>query len=329
MKRALLLGPRFQIDRVYGPKQREKLAALVALDVFTGRYDDRAALEDALKDAELIFTTWGMKRLDEAFLSMAPKLEAVFYAAGSVRGVVTPAFWESGIRLFSAWAANAVPVAELAFSLIMLGLKRYFAHAAAFTSPDGYRRLPVPGGFGSSVGLVGMGRIGRRVREFLAMTDVAVFAYDPYLSPAEAERLGVALKDLDALFAECDAVSLHAPNLPSTRHMIGALHLRLMKEGAVFINTARGALVDEAGLVEVLSERKDIWAFLDVTDPEPPPPGSPLYALENVVLTPHIAGSQDRECYRMAEYMIDECRRYLQGEPLRYQVTPAMMETMA
>src|SRR5690606_13463036 len=98
--------------------------SLVALGAYTGNFRDRDALKGALQDVELIFSTWGMKRLDEAFLSMAPKLEAVFYAAGSVRGLVTPAFWQSGIRLFSAWAANAVPVAELSFSLIILGLKR-------------------------------------------------------------------------------------------------------------------------------------------------------------------------------------------------------------
>lgn len=329
MKRAILLGSQTQLDRVYGPKQRERLSALVNLEEYTGAFRDLEALGKALKDAELIFTTWGMKRLDETFLSMAPKLEAVFYAAGSVRGLVTPAFWDSGVRLMSAWAANAVPVAEFSFSLIILGLKRFFAHASAYKSPQGYRKLPAPGAFGSVVGLVGMGRIGRGVRELLRMTNVEVVAYDPFLSPAEADRLGVELANLDELFAKSDVVSLHAPNLPTTRHMIGAAQFQLMKEGAVFINTARGALVDEAGLAQVFADRKDLWALLDVTDPEPPTPDSPLYALDNVVLTPHIAGSQDRECYRMAEYMIDECQRYLQGEPLLYQVTPEMMETMA
>ena len=134
---------------------------------------------------------------------------------------------------------------------------------------------------------------------------------------------------LEELFCTCDVVSLHTPNLPQTRGMITGGLLRSMKPGATFVNTARGAVVREAEMVEVLRERPDLWALLDVTDPEPPVEGSPLYSLPNVLLTPHIAGSLGPECRRMGRYMVDELRRYLAGEKLRWQVTKESVERMA
>lgn len=330
MRKAILLAHPKQIERVYGPKQRQRLQALVDLKVFDGDYDDTDAVHAALADRELIFSTWSMKPLDEAFLAAAPKLQAVFYAAGSVRHFVTDAFWERDIPLFSAWAANAIPVAEMSFSLITLGLKRFFEHARRFTSPRNRGdRMRVPGAYGSKVGLIGLGMVGRRVRSLLSALEVEVLAYDPYLSAEDAKKLDVHPVDLAQLFGESDVVSLHAPKLPETYHMIKAEHFKNMKEGATFINTSRGSLVDESGMISVLRERDDITALLDVTDPEPPVEGSPLYDLPNVVLTPHIAGSRDDECMRMADFMIEECRRFLQGEALQYQVTRERFEHMA
>src|SRR5690606_37362913 len=103
--------------------------------------------------------------------------------------------------------------------------------------------------------------------------------------------------------------------------MIRKEHFASMKSNASFINTARGAIIDEAGLVEVLSERPDLHGVLDVTSPEPPEPGSPLYSLSNVTLTPHIAGSANHECRRMGRYMIDELNRFLKNEPLQWRLS--------
>lgn len=111
--------------------------------------------------------------------------------------------------------------------------------------------------------------------------------------------------------------------------MIQGRHFALMKPDATFLNTARGAVVDEEGMIEVLQNRPDLMAVLDVTYPEPPKPGSPLYTLPNVVLTPHIAGSLNQECRRMGRYAVEECRRYLRGEKLHWQVTEAMAATLA
>jgi phosphoglycerate dehydrogenase-like enzyme len=106
-----------------------------------------------------------------------------------------------------------------------------------------------------------------------------------------------------------------------TEGMITGEHLAMMKPNATFINTARGAVVREDEMIEVLQQRPDLFAILDVTYPEPPEPGSPLYTLPNVVLTPHIAGSLDNECRRMGKYAVTELRRYLNGEPPLWGIT--------
>jgi phosphoglycerate dehydrogenase-like enzyme len=145
--------------------------------------------------------------------------------------------------------------------------------------------------------------------------------YDPFLSEAEAQVLGVEQVSLDDLFRRSDVVSLHAPSFPETQGMITGEHIDSMKPGATFINTARGELVRESEMIEVLSRRLDLQAVLDVTVQEPTEADSPLYGLENVVLTPHMAGSVGSECRRMGRYMVEELARYLAGEPLKYVLT--------
>jgi phosphoglycerate dehydrogenase-like enzyme len=270
-----------------------------------------------------------MMRMGEEFLAAAPRLEAVFYGGGTVRGFVTDAFWERDILLTSAWTANAIPVAEFAVAAIVFGLKK--AVPAARTARR-ERTFRWPGGvlgvYRAKVGVIGVGAIGRLVLEKLRGYNVRAFCCDPRLGAEEAASLDATPLGMEEIFRTCDAVSLHAPNLPSTAHMVTGEHFRSMKDGAVFINTARGRIVDERGMVEVLRERR-IFAFIDVTDPEPPPPESALYRLPNVFLTPHIAGAMGREARRNGDYAIEELRRHVAGEQPRHPVTRDMMAWMA
>jgi phosphoglycerate dehydrogenase-like enzyme len=148
-------------------------------------------------------------------------------------------------------------------------------------------------------------------------------------SEEKASRLGAEKCSLEAIFNRSDVVSLHTPWLKETEGMITGEHLALMKPNATFINTARGAVVREQEMIEVLQQRPDLFAILDVTYPEPPKPGSPLYTLPNVILTPHIAGSLDNECQRMGRYMVDELERYLAGEPLQWAISREKAATLA
>ena len=307
---------------IYGPDEQRDIAALV--DIIAPPQSARSALEhpELLAEADIIFSGWGGPILDHAFFTAAPRLKAVFYGAGAVGYILTPAVWERGILLTSALEANAIPVAEYALSTILISLKHGWRLARQTREqkcfPD---RNQAPGSFGSTVGLISLGAIARKLLELLRPFDLKVLVYDPFLAEEEAEALGVEQVSLDKVFRRSDVVSLHTPSFPETKGMITGEHIASMKHGATFINTARGELVREEELIEVLSRRTDLQAVLDVTAKEPPEPNSALYTLENVLLTPHIAGSVGRECRRMGRYMVEELRRYLAGEPLRYGVT--------
>jgi phosphoglycerate dehydrogenase-like enzyme len=286
---------------------------------------------DRLRSAEVIIGTWGLPRMDSEFLAATPCLRAVLYAAGSVKGFVTDALWSRGISVSSAAAANGIPVAEFTVAAILLSLKRFWHFARGMRLPGGISSdsVGVPGGYHSKVGIVSMGIIGRTVAERLSGLDVELFAYDPFVACGRTADAKVRMIGLAELFAECDVVSVHAPLIPETEGLIGRKLISSMKPGATLINTARGAILVEQDLCEVLAERPDLSAVLDVTHPEPTAPDSPLRSLPNVMLTPHIAGSIQTECARMGMWMAEELARLSAGEPLRHQVTRELLHRIA
>jgi phosphoglycerate dehydrogenase-like enzyme len=238
----------------------------------------------------------------------------VFYGAGSIRGFATDAAWDRGILITSAYAANAIPTAEFALSQILFSLKRGWFHALAIKRDGRYpEKEPVAGAYESVVGLISLGMIGSYVAKLLQAFEVNVLTYTS--SEEKAIKLGAERCALDEVFRRSDVVSLHTPWIEETEGMITGEHFAMMKPNATFINTARGAVVREDEMIETLRQRPDLFAVLDVTYPEPPRPGSPLYTLPNVVLTPHIAGSLDNECRRMGRYAVNELKRYVNGEP--------------
>lgn len=328
--KAALAGYPHLIPQAYPPALREEIAsrAELAPDIITP--DGWAAHAAVLRDVEVLFATWDMPVLDEAFLAAAPRLRAVFYAAGSVKRFATPAAFARGVIICGAWAANAIPVAEYTLAAILLSLKRawpYFRWTPEQITAG--QRLPCAGAYHSTVGLVSLGAIGQAVARHLSRFDLRVLAYDPFLSPDKAQDLGVSLVPLEELFRQSDVVSIHTPWLPETEKMITGPLIRSMRPGAALINTSRGAVVDEPALCDALRDRPDLTAVLDVTWPEPPAPGSPLLTLPNVFLTPHIAGSLDGEVARMGRWMADEFLRFLSGQPLRHQITQEMLPRMA
>ena len=331
MKKGIFVLSSDSFEKIYGDELADEIARLVEVDAPPQTAQSVREAPAVLLDVELIFSGWGAPVMDAAFLAAAPKLEAVFYGAGSVRGLVTDAFWARGIVLTHAAAMNGVPVAELTLSQILFSLKRGWQHVMSIRDHGeaGRRRVPVPGAYGTRVGVISLGAIGRRVCELLRPFDVEVLAHDPFVDDAVFGELGARRARLDELFAQCEVVSLHTPNLPSTRGMITGAHFRSMKRDATFINTARGDVVREREMVEVLRERPDLWAVLDVLAHDDRSAGVDIYELANVVITPHIAGSLGRECRRMGRAMVDELRRYLDGEPLHWQVTPERLARMA
>jgi phosphoglycerate dehydrogenase-like enzyme len=313
-------------DLIYSPKDRARLRPRLDFPdhaISPGEIQQNLHL---LKDVDLLFSGWWGTKLDQTLLNAAPRLQAVFFGGGSVRKVVSDEFWNRAIPLSTAAAANAVPVAEFTFAQIIFSLKHVWGYARELQStrryisyqPEGRR---APGAYKSTIGIVSLGLIGRRLREMLRMLDVRVLAYDPYVTGDEAEALGVELVPLDVLFKQSDVVTLHTPLLNETEGLVTGAHIASMKHGATLINTARGPIIREDEMIEVLRQRLDLFALLDVTVEEPLSPDSPLHSLTNVFLTPHIAGSMDGECCRMGEYMIDEAERFLNGETLQWEIT--------
>ncbi|KUJ69520.1 hydroxyacid dehydrogenase [Streptomyces albus subsp. albus] len=282
-------------------------------------------------EVELLITGWGCTPLTAEVLAGLPRLRTVLHAAGSVKAHITPACWDRGLVVCSAAEANALPVAEFALAAILLcgkdalRLRGRYAAEHAFPGPEATVGI---GNLGRRVGIVGASRTGRRVIELLRPFDLEVAVYDPYLPPAQARGLGVRALPLDELVATSAVLSLHAPALPATRHLLDARRLALMPDGAALVNTARGALVDTAALTaELLSGR--ISAVLDVTEPEPLPAGSPLYRLPNVLLTPHIAGALGSELRRLGATVAEEVDRLLAGAPPRHRVLPGDLDRIA
>ncbi|QKW11212.1 hydroxyacid dehydrogenase [Streptomyces sp. NA04227] len=312
-------------DRLIDAETRERLTTLAELDpdlVVDDFRTPRAAA--ALRETEVIVSCWGCPPLDEEVLAAAPRLRAVIHAAGSLRHHITDACWRRGIDVTSAASANALPVAEYTVAAVLLAGKRvlrmredYRRLRTPYDWQDGYRAA---GNYRRIVGIVGASRIGRRVLELLRPYDLDLLLHDPYVDETEAARLGARAVDLDELCATADVVSVHAPELPETRHLVDRRRLALMHDGATLINTSRGSLIDQRALTEELVTGR-LDAVLDVTVPEVLPADSPLYDLPNVLLTPHVAGSLGNELHRMAAAAADELERYTRGRPFAHAVS--------
>ncbi|MBQ9131854.1 MAG: hydroxyacid dehydrogenase [Clostridia bacterium] len=333
MKAVFLCEKQDKIRQVYGKETLESLFATAGLTSTV--YSKAEVLENPshFADTELVFSTWGMPAFSaEEIKRCFPVLRAVFYAAGSVQSFARP-FLECGVQVFSAWAANAVPVAEYTVAQILLSNKGFFTQSRLMKQGDlaATKNLKEKyhGNYGERVGLIGVGMIGSLVAKMLREYQLEVVAYDPFLSDARAKELGVTRVSLQELFSTGFTVSNHLANNAQTRGMLNGDLFARMRPYATFLNTGRGAQVVEADLVQVLTDRPDLTAVLDVTYPEPPAPGHPFYTLPNCVLTPHIAGSLANETQRMAAYMEEEYQRYRKGEICRYGVTLSMLETMA
>jgi phosphoglycerate dehydrogenase-like enzyme len=220
-------------------------------------------------------------------LDRLPALRAVFYAAGSVRSFAT-SLLARDILVVSAWAANAVPVAEFTLAQILLANKGYFRNVAEYRGPE-HRRgaFSGRGNFGATVSLLGAGQIGRKLIELLRPFHLRVLVWDPFLSPNDAEALGVEKVQLSEAFARGDVVSNHLANVPDTVGLLNGALFASLPPNATFINTGRGATVNEPEMIRVLRERPDLFALLDVTDPEPP--AGRLAALDAAERAPVIA----------------------------------------
>lgn len=255
-------------------------------------------------------------------LDLLPDLRVVAVHGAGVDQVDVEACSGRGVLVTNAPGANADSVAELAIGL-MLSLVRRIPQSAEKVRTErvwGEARHTGSELKGKTLGLVGFGQIGTRVTRIARAFGMNVCAHDPGVASRDIRALGAKPLKLDTLLAASDVVSLHAPHIPSTHHLINRTALSRMKKGALLVNTARGPLVDEKALLRALKSGRLGGAALDVLEGEPPDPRSSIFDAPNLIVTPHIAGSTDECLATIARTAARDIARVLQGKRAKFPV---------
>jgi len=318
----LYLPTRSHTNKVFRQETFERL--LDNFDVTVNDSDKNFTSEQVAEKIggfEGLVTGWGTPKLTKEVLENADKLKIIAHSAGSIKGmlaeVVDKYIVPNNICVFSANGAIALNVAEATIGLLISTGRRFIQHTLAVRAGKWHSDVPGNGQYlrGSMVGVVSASKVGKEVIRLLKPFDVEILVYDPYFSEWEAGNMGIQKVELNELFSRSDYVTLHAPNIPETKHMIGAEQLKLLKDGAVLVNTSRGRVIDhQALLAEAQTGR--ISVALDVTDPEPLPVDSPFRALPNVVITPHVSGAGYYGYFKIGDTTLQALEDFFLGKPV-------------
>ena len=274
---------------------------------------DRPALLEAVHSASAILVR-SATQVDAEVLAAAPNLKVVARAGVGLDNVDIKGATAAGVMVVNAPTSNIISAAELTCGHI-LSLARHIPAAHAALAEGKWKRSAYTGTelFEKTIGIIGLGRIGALIAERMKAFGTKVVAYDPYVTSARAQQLGVQLVSLDELIETSDFITIHMPKTPETTGMIGAAQLKAMKPTAYVINVARGGLIDEEALFDALTNNVIAGAGLDVFVSEPPT-GSPLLGLPNVITTPHLGASTDEAQEKAGISVAKSVRLALGGE---------------
>jgi phosphoglycerate dehydrogenase-like enzyme len=314
----------------FDESRRNRIAGHARLNPVILTPDNIEQHRKEMAQTEVLFTCWNFPY---QFLTSEyfPALKLVLYSGGSVKPFAR-LLLERGVQVVGARRANAIAVAHFCLAQIILACKGYFRNTRMCHEVRDTRReecFTGPGLYGEQIALLGMGAVARELAILLKSFDLKVLAMDPYLSPDEADKLDVKLVTTEEAFASAYVVSNHLPNLPELKGVLNRKLFLSMRPNATFINTGRGAQVNEDDLIAMARARPDFTALLDVTDPEPPLAGSPLYELPNIQLSSHIAGALNDEVRRQGDFVIEEFERYAAGLPLQHADTLETLDRLA
>lgn len=329
MKIAVLLEKSLR-EKLFSETAMKRLASLGEVVCNETDTTDKEMIREVLRNADIAVSSWGTPCLDKDMLDAAPNLKLLAHAAGSVKSVVSGELYARGVKVISCACALSRGVSEMAMGLAIASAKNVFAYNDAIhegewpTDTSAVNEL-----YEINVGVVGCGFAGAHFVELLSAYGVNILVYDPGLSAEYIENLGAHKAELDDVFCKSDILSLHAPSIESTYHMVNERTLGLMKENAILINTARGSLIDEQALAACMQNGKLKYACLDVTDPEPPAADNPLRKIKNCIFTPHIAGLANNGKLKIGAHACDEIERFVKGERLQSEVTQGMLATIA
>ena len=333
-KRLLYAVPAAKFDRIFPESVRARIAEVCdVIDAPVPERPDKEFVLNRIAKAEILITSWRTAQVDADIIAAAPDLKLVCHAAGSIKSLISDAAWKRNIRVTSAAPAIAAGVAEYCLGAILTASKRIFWLAERVRQGYWRESLDVFGPlfeiYRQNVGIISASCVGRELMRLLQPFECNILLYDPYCSAEEAQKLGVTkVATLDEIFSQCRVVSLNAPVTEETEGMIRGRHFAMLPRGAVFINTARGIIINQQEMVEELRTGKFV-ACLDVTYPEPPTIDHELRRLPNVLITPHVAGAVAENLMHMGELVADEVAAYAAGKPLRAEVTHDRLATMA
>jgi phosphoglycerate dehydrogenase-like enzyme len=336
--RVLYVPPPSHTGRVFRPETYERLCR--RFDVTASDSEERwtaDVLAQRIGGYDAVVTGWGSPAFTARVLENADRLKIVAYSAGSIKGLFPRELVEThiiprGLTVFSANGAIALNVAEYVVGAMITVPRRFVEQTSAIRSSDAWRDASAPPNAlylrGATVGLVSASTVGREVVRLLCPFDVRILMYDPYLSQRDAGRLDVEKVDLDPLFEQSDIVSLHAPSIPATRHMISAGQLARLRDGALLINSSRGSVLDHEALAREAATGR-IRVVLDVTEPEPLPTDHPLRRMPNVYLTPHTSGTGAYGYFRIGESTLDALEACFAERPVAGAVDWSRYELLA
>lgn len=320
------------------PEAEAKLSSFA--DVVKNDRDEQFTAErlrDVVFDVDGIITGWGSPMITEEILEKARVLKIIGHAAGSVKPYVCKEAFDRGIVVISAAHEMAYSVAEYALAQILNCLRELpdYVRLMKIGAEEQFKIGHYEKGVckdlnGKRVGLIGSGHVARRLIRLLRPFDVEIAVYDPYMSEGDAHNLGVRKTSLDEVLSNSDIISLHAAHTPETYHMIGSKELEMIPDGSVFINSARGALIDEAALIAELRKGR-FRAALDTAGEEGGgiPVDSDLRRLENVYLTPGLAGPSGERRRKMFGLVVEDFRLFFLGEEPKYRVKGEDLKRLA
>lgn len=316
-------------DTFLTPNAMEKLRALG--EVEQNPYDRHLEVDEVVelaKDADVLITSWGSCKYFRKDIEKMPNLKMIAHAGGTVAPVAAPDVYETNVKVISGNDVFAKSVAEGCLCYILAALRR-MEHYMGVMREGGFRTdvFENRGLFGKKLGIVGFGTIARHLLDLVRWFDLEILIYSSHLTDEEAATYGARTASLEEIFTECDVISIHASNTEKTRGMITRELMESMKSDALLVNTARGAVIDEPAMFEMLLAGR-FYAALDVYAEEPPAPDAPIRQCENALLMPHMGGPTMDMRGVVTTELCKDIARLQKGEPLHYEISAAAAKRM-
>ena len=321
MEKIVFLMPSKSYKKIFEKETVDKLRKYGEVKI----WDEKENIENFARNSTIIITSWGSSEITPSIFKFAPELKFIMHAAGSIKPYVRREVMEKGVRASSCSGVLGKFVAITTLGLILVSVKKIFWWSDFIKETGKWRENEKIMKYtdeiiGVNTGIISMSNVGRNLASFLKQFTEKIYVYDPYCTEEQIKNYGgVKVSSLMEIAEKCEIVALCAPLTEETKGMIGKEFFKNMKDGAVFINTARGVIIDEKALIEELKKER-IFACLDVTYPEPPEESSPLRNLKNVVISPHIAGCVYSGLKELGKFSVEEIGRFIRGEKLENEI---------